>query len=167
MNKYKSMERAWTLDSGILNIESGVLVVHPENILIGKNVYIGANVILEAYHKNKMIIMDNTWIGAGCFFHSAGGIVIGRSVGFGPGVKILTSEHTGVPAIDPVIETELWFDSVEIGDGADIGAGAIILPGVKIGEGSVIGAGSVVTKGIHIPAYTVWAGNPCKFLRSR
>jgi len=167
MSKYKSLENAWTLGSGILNTEPGALVVHPENIRIGKNVHIGANVILEAYHLTKMEIGDGCWIGSGCFFHSAGGIKIGKNVGFGPGVKILTSAHTGFPAIDPVIKTELWFDSVEIGDGVDIGAGAIILPGVKIGEGSIIGAGSVVTKGIHIPAYQVWTGNPCKFLRHR
>jgi len=145
-----------------------ILVVHPENIEFDvEDITIGPGTILEAYHKNKMVIGKGCWIGAGCFFHSAGGIKIGKNVGFGPGVKILTSEHTRVPAIDPVMETELWFDSVEIGDGADIGAGAIILPGVKIGEGSIIGAGSVVTKGIHIPAYQVWIGNPSKFLRPR
>ena len=49
---------------------------------------------------------------------------------------------------------------IVIGDGAWIGAGAIILPGITIGEYAVIGAGSVVTK--DIPAYTIAAGNPCK-----
>jgi len=145
-----------------------ILVVHPENIEFDvEDITIGPGTILEAYHKNKMIIGPGCWIGAGCFFHSAGGIRIGKGVGFGPGVKILTSEHKGVPATDPVMKTELEFAPVFIDDGADIGAGAIILPGVIVGEGAVVGAGSVVTKGTFIPPYTVWVGNPCKFLRDR
>ena len=52
---------------------------------------------------------------------------------------------------------------IVIEDGAWIGAGAIILPGITIGEYAVIGAGSVVTK--DIPAYTIAAGNPCKLIR--
>jgi len=57
------------------------------------------------------------------------------------------------------------FKKVVIGDGCDIGVGSIVLPGVEIGEGSLIGAGSVVTK--DIPPYTVYAGNPARFLRKR
>jgi acetyltransferase-like isoleucine patch superfamily enzyme len=39
-------------------------------------------------------------------------------------------------------------DSILIKEGAWIGAGSIILPGVVIGENAVVGAGSVVTKSI-------------------
>ena len=49
-----------------------------------------------------------------------------------------------------------------IEDGAWIGGGVIILPGVTIGGGSVIGAVSVVTK--SIPANVVASGNPCKVI---
>jgi acetyltransferase-like isoleucine patch superfamily enzyme len=52
---------------------------------------------------------------------------------------------------------------VVIKDGAHIGIGAIILPGVTIGEGAVIGAGSVVT--MDIPPYCVAAGIPAKVIR--
>ena len=48
-------------------------------------------------------------------------------------------------------------------DGAWIGAGVVILPGITIGENAVIGAGSVVTK--DIPANVIAVGNPCKVLR--
>ena len=48
-------------------------------------------------------------------------------------------------------------------DGAWIGAGAIILPGVTIGKYAVVGAGSVVTK--DVPDYTIAAGNPCRPIR--
>jgi acetyltransferase-like isoleucine patch superfamily enzyme len=51
---------------------------------------------------------------------------------------------------------------VRIEDGAWIGAGAIILPGVTIGHKSVVGAGSVVTR--DVAPYTVVAGNPARLI---
>lgn len=53
---------------------------------------------------------------------------------------------------------------VVIKDGAHIGIGAIIMPGVTIGEGAIIGAGSVVTK--DIPPYSVAVGIPAKVIKT-
>ncbi len=145
--------------------EKGVLAFHPENITLGNNIYIGHNTILKAYYKNQMQIGDNTWIGQNCFFHSAGNISIGKAVGIGPHVKILTSVHEDGDIETPVLYHPLSFKSVEIGDGSDIGTAAMIMPGVKIGEGAIVGAGSVVTK--DVPAYAVVAGVPAKILRHR
>ena len=39
------------------------------------------------------------------------------------------------------------------------------MPGVKIGDGAIVAAYSVVTK--DIPAYTVWGGNPARFIKNR
>jgi acetyltransferase-like isoleucine patch superfamily enzyme len=146
-------------------IEEGVRVFHPENILVGDNVYIGHNTILKGYHNSIMVIGTDTWIGQGCFIHSAGGLEIGRSVGIGPMVKIITSAHMDNNIEIPVLFHDLKFKKVIIEDGADIGVGAIILPGVKIGEGSVVGAGSVVTK--NVKEYTIVTGVPSQFLRDR
>jgi len=145
--------------------EEGVLVFHPEQIEIGNNVYIGHNAILKGYYKNKMTIGDNTWIGQGCFFHSAGGLTIGNNVGIAPCVKIITSVHSETPVSAPVIKNELIMKEVCIEDGCDIGLGAILLPGVRIGEGAIIGAGSVVIK--DVKPGTVVAGSPARFLRLR
>jgi len=49
-------------------------------------------------------------------------------------------------------------------DNVWIGDGAIICKGVTIGENSIIGAGSVVTK--NVPANTIFAGNPARFVKS-
>ncbi|MFH1023580.1 MAG: acyltransferase [Planctomycetota bacterium] len=145
--------------------EEGVLVFHPENIEIGDNVYVGHRVILKGYHRERMAIGDGTWIGQDCFFHSAGGIRIGRDVGIAPGVRILTSAHTGEPVEIPIMHTPLKMAPVEIGDGCDIGVGAILLPGVRLGEGVQVGAGAVVTKSFE--SFTVVAGVPAVRLRSR
>jgi len=146
-------------------IESDVLVFHPENIIIKSNVYIGHKTILKAYYRNELIVEEGTWIGQNCFFHSAGGIIIGKAVGIGPYVKILTSSHESDDDDLPVLHNPLVYNQVIIKDGSDIGIGSIILPGVTIGEGSIIGAGSVVTK--DVPDYTIFAGNPSRLLRKR
>jgi acetyltransferase-like isoleucine patch superfamily enzyme len=146
--------------------ESGVLVFHPENISISDNVYIGHNTILKGYYKNKIRIGKNTWIGQGCFIHGAGGVRIGNSVGIGPMVKIITSNHSDSVDLDiPIMSNELVFNEVVIEDNCDIGVNTTILPGVKIGKGSIIGAGSVVTK--DVPVFTIAAGVPARIIRTR
>ena len=140
--------------------EAGVLAFHPENIYLGDNIYIGHYTILKGYYQNKMVIEDNTWIGQGCFFHSAGGIHIGKDVGIGPGVKIITSTHELTSGEDPIMKGALDFKPVRIDAGCDIGVGAIILPGVHIHERAQIGAGAVVTQ--NIPPDTVAVGVPAK-----
>lgn len=144
-------------------IERGVLVFHPENIEIGDCVYIGHYTVLKGYYKNNMSIGDGTWVGQQCFFHSAGGLSIGRNVGIGPGVKIVTSAHDLGELDKPILHSALSFASVVIEDGCDIGLGAIILPGVRIGKHAQVGAGSVVTK--DVKDYVVVAGSPARFLR--
>lgn len=145
--------------------ERHVLIFHPENIEIGDNVYIGHQTILKGYHKQKMIISEGTWIGQQCFFHSAGGLFIGKNVGIGPGVKIITSSHQGIPRGKPILHTKILFNKVIIEDDCDIGVGSTILPGVKIGRGALIGAGSVVTR--EIPPWAVAYGAPAKVVRTR
>lgn len=145
--------------------EAGVLIFHAENISLGSNIYIGHNSILKGYYKSQMEIGTDTWIGQGCFFHSAGGLSIGNAVGIGPMVKILTSHHDDVNPELAILELPLKFEPVVIEDGADIGTGSIILPGVTIGRNSIIGAGSVVTR--DVPPFTVYAGVPARFLRMR
>jgi acetyltransferase-like isoleucine patch superfamily enzyme len=146
--------------------ERGVLIFHQENISIGNNVYVGHNSILKGYYRNEMHVGDNTWIGQGCFISSAGGLSIGKAVGIGPMVKILTSSHSEDAGPDaPVMAGELVFRPVTIGDGCDIGAGSVILPGANIGEGSIVGAGAVVTGDIE--PFSVYAGVPARKLRDR
>ena len=145
--------------------EAGCLVFHPENVHLGDNVYVGHQAILKGYHDAQMTIGDQTWIGQQCFFHSAGGITIGARVGIGPGVKILTSQHREAGREVAILMSPLDRAPVVIEDDADVGVGAILLPGVTIGRGAQIGAGAVVTT--DVPAYAVAAGVPARVLRER
>ena len=74
-------------------IENNVLVFHPNRIHLGNNIYIGHNTILKSYHRGIISIEDNSWIGQNCFIHGAGKIFIGKNVGIGPSVNIISSYH--------------------------------------------------------------------------
>ena len=54
---------------------------------------------------------------------------------------------------------------VKIGNDVWIGARVIILPAVTVGDGAIIGAGAVVTH--DVPPYAVVAGAPARILRFR
>jgi acetyltransferase-like isoleucine patch superfamily enzyme len=146
-------------------LEPGVLVFHPESISLGRNVYVGHQTILKGYYKNELRIGDEAWIGQQCFLHAAGGLEIGPRVGVGPAVKILTSAHEEAGRETPVLFAPIAFAKVTIEEGADIGAGAVLLPGVTVGRGAIVGAGAVVTR--DVPPFAVVAGVPARALRSR
>ncbi len=110
---------------------------------------------------STVTIGDGTYINSGMTFIDDYKITIGKGCLFGTNVTLCTAGHP----IDPEERAKgsMYSFPITIGDGAWIGVGAIILPGITIGEYAVIGAGSVVTK--DIPAYTIAAGNPCKPIR--
>ena len=145
--------------------EPGVLVFHADRVWIGRDVYVGHDAILKGYHAGELRGGDGTWIGQRCFLHAAGNLTIGRNVGVGPCVKVITSAHAEAGREVPILHAPLRFAPVAIEDDADLGVGAIVLPGVTIGRGAQVGAGAVVTR--DVPPYAVVAGNPAKILRHR
>lgn len=72
----------------------------------------------------------------------------------------LWSEYT-----PPHMEQLLRKGDTIIGHDVWIGRESIIVTGVKIGDGAIVAAYSVVVK--DIPPYTVYGGNPAKFMRDR
>lgn len=55
--------------------------------------------------------------------------------------------------------------NVTIGDGAYVGAGAVIRQGLNIGARAIIGMGAVVTK--DVPAGETWVGNPARSISAK
>lgn len=52
-----------------------------------------------------------------------------------------------------------------IGDGAQVGMGAILLTGSRVGPGAMVAAGAVVPEGMEIPAGAVAMGVPARVRR--
>jgi len=142
----------------------GVLVLHPHTFEIGDSVFIGNQTFLQGRHDGRCVIGAHTWIGPQSYFDCRD-LQLGEYVGWGPGAKVLGSEHTGDPQDVPIIQTDLVIKPVRVEDGADIGVNAVLLPGVTVGKGAIVGAGAVVTK--DVAANTIVAGVPAKLLRSR
>ena len=145
--------------------EADVLIFHPENVHLGRNVYVGHRSILKGYYKNTLHIGDETWIGQMCFMHSAGGLSIGAGVGIGPGVMMITSTHEELGRSHAPLDSPVSFAPIVIEAEVNIGMGAIILPGVTIGRGARVGAGAVVTHDVE--AFSIVAGSPARLLRHR
>ena len=147
-----------------VTISQGVIFKHPETFSIGNGVFIGDNCLLQGRHDGNAIIEEGSWIGPQVFL-DARNLHIGKNVGIGPSVKILGSQHTGIPSNVPVIQTDLEIKPVIIEDNTDIGTGVTILPGVRVGKGSIIGAGAVVKK--DVPSMSIAVGVPAKVIRKR
>mgnify|MGYP002768762543 FL=1 len=69
-------------------------------------------------------------------------------------VKIMGADCESLSKGDIIVDDDVW-----------IGHRAIIMSGVHIGQGAVIGAGAVVTR--DVPPYAVVAGVPAKIIKMR
>lgn len=118
--------------------------------VIGKNCSIGQNVNIG----NNVIIGDNVKIQNNVSVYE--GVTIEDNVFLGPSC-VFTNDLTP-RAIYPKGHEN--FVKTEIKKGASIGANATIVCGNTIGEGALIGAGAVVIKDIE--PYTVNVGNPSR-----
>lgn len=109
----------------------------------------------------KVFLGERNVINFGCLFDGRKyQIRTGSNVSIGPEATILTLGH------DP--RSPVFADrggDVVIGDRVWIGYRALVLPGVNIGEGAVVGAGAVVTK--NVEPYAIVAGNPARKIGER
>ena len=97
---------------------------------------------------------EHTFINTPCFIELNAPVHIGAHVGIGHHTVFVTSNHELGPASARM--GKLKAGPITIGDGAWIGAGAMILPGVTIGPGAFVTAGAVVTR--DVPANAKVAG---------
>lgn len=112
---------------------------------VGRSVYVGT----------ELHVTDD-------LYSNACSLSIGDRVAIAQRVLIILGSHPNQSRLRE--KTGVVNGNVTICDDAWIGAGSILLPNVRIGEQAIVAAGAVVTK--DVPARTIVAGNPARFLRS-
>ena len=116
-------------------------------------------------------IQKNARIGKRCKIQShtfiCEGVTIEDEVMVSHGVMFINDRDPWAVNPDGSLKTDENWDCIPtlVKKRAAIGSNATILCGVTIGEGALVGAGAVVTK--DVPDHTVVAGNPARVLRKR
>jgi acetyltransferase-like isoleucine patch superfamily enzyme len=153
-------------------LEDNVLInaLSLEGIVLGNNVTVrrGASLVASGVIRRKGVgirIGDDSSVGDSSYLAGQGGIEIGKDVLLGPGVMIFSEDHRMGDTRLPIRQQGETRAPVVIEDDCWIGAGSILLKGVRLGRGTVVAAGSVVTH--DVPAFSVVAGVPARFLRGR
>jgi acetyltransferase-like isoleucine patch superfamily enzyme len=132
-----------------------------QGIRIGSGVFIGRNTILSC--KNGDIdIADGANLGFNCEVFSASRVRIGRDTLLAAYVYLVGGDHEASDPSRPVIEQGRRSLGIVLGDGAWIGAGATVLDGVVIGDRAVVGASAVVRE--SVPAGRTAVGVPARVL---
>jgi acetyltransferase-like isoleucine patch superfamily enzyme len=126
----------------------------------GNSIGVFQPVILTAWGPESVVeIGDDVGI-SGCSITALQRVAIGNKVLVGAGALIIDSDAHPLHPKDRLRGASPTNSPVEIADDVFIGARAIILKGVRIGQGAVIGAGAVVTS--DVPAFMIAAGNPAR-----
>ncbi len=122
-----------------------LLLLRKCNYHIGKNVYIGEDLIVIDELEDpstKLIIEDR--------------------VAISPRVTLVLHSAPNESRIRKYVREQKG--RIIIHQDAWIGTGAVIMPNVEVGEGAVIGSNAVVTK--DVPDYTVVVGIPAKIIKN-
>lgn len=107
-----------------------------------------------------LVLKRNAWLGPDVDCYNVNMVTLGEDVTVSQGAYLCSASHDiGSQGF------ELLTKPIVIGDRAWVASHAIVLPGVTIGEGAVVGAGAVVTKDVE--PWTVVGGNPAKFIKKR
>lgn len=175
---------------GLAAIEDHVRIVRPEDIRLGRSVYVDHGVYMHG-GPGGLVVGEGSWLMAGCRLHvfnfrgiaragirigrrtflgeetlmrGQGGITVGDNVLFGPRVQVLAVDHVMTDPARPIMAQGITARGITIEDGCWIGAGAIVLDGVTVGRGSCVGAGAVVTR--SIPPHSLAVGVPARVIRN-
>ena len=133
---------------------------------------------------NYAQIREDAHIGPGCVIGTGAYIDFGVEVGarckiqnhvsvfhgfkledgvfLGPGVLLLNDKLPRAINVDGSLKSAADWTAAEgrVCEGAAVGGGSVILPGVTVGRYAMVGAGAVVTR--NIPAHGLVYGNPAR-----
>lgn len=140
-----------------------------EGISIGSGVFVGPGSWLQTLPHEpgsaRLVLGDNTSIAGSAVISAVEDVRLGRSVLLAKNVYI--SDHIHAYLRDDMAIRDQGLARIEpvrVDDGAWLGQGVVVLPGVTIGARSVIGANSVVTS--DIPERCIAVGAPAKVVRT-
>jgi acetyltransferase-like isoleucine patch superfamily enzyme len=139
-------------------VRFGAVIVRPKHVHLGRGCFIARGVRLTAAKgSGDLVLGDDVTVLAHAVLDHTGGLVIEDGAWISREAFIMTHDHARDPRSYPTRA------SLRIGRKAWIGLRAIVMPQVReIGEGAVIGAGAVLTR--DAPAHSVMAGNPARVI---
>ncbi|HEX7705951.1 MAG TPA: acyltransferase [Thermoanaerobaculia bacterium] len=147
------------------SIGRNLAVTHPGCVRIGRRAEIEHSVYLKVADPAAVLeIGDFVFIGTGAEIDVSRSVRIGAHTLLAPGVFISDHNHN-ISRATRIDQQGIQHESVTIGGDVWLGARSVILPGITIGDGAVIGAGAVVTK--DVAAYTIVAGVPARLIGER
>ena len=140
-------------------------VQNARGITLGTRVEIEHDVYLKlASSAARLIIGDYTFVGVRCAIHVAASVTIGAHTLIGDSVVIADHTHNSAAA-QRMDEQGTRSAAVTIGNDVLINPLVVIIAGVTIGDGAIVGAGAVVTKDVE--PYAIVAGIPAKVIGKR
>lgn len=144
-----------------------VSIVHPECIHVGSFVKIGSHAVIEALVPERGVgvtIEDGAYIGHFTRITAVGQVHIAEEALIADRVYISDTGHIYEDVTQPIKRQGLRDGRrVEIGRGAWLGIGAVVVGNVRVGENAVVAANTVVRE--DVPDFTVVAGNPAQVVR--
>lgn len=114
---------------------------------------------------SKFSIAPTSHLKSNTFIECSGGVKIGNYFHPGRGLTIFSTNHNYNSIKSIPYDEKVIIAPVKIEDYVWCGSNVTIVPGVNIGEGAIIGAGAVVTK--DVPNYAIVGGNPATILKYR
>lgn len=128
----------------------------------------------DCFFAENSVIVGDVIMGDGCsvWFNAVlrgdvNSIRIGNHVNIQDGSILHTLYEKSVVEIGDYVSIghNVVVHGAKIGNYALIGIGATLLDYVEVGEGAIVAAGSVVLSGTKIPPHTLWAGIPAKYVK--
>jgi acetyltransferase-like isoleucine patch superfamily enzyme len=140
--------------------------IYPVDIIIGDNVRIDDFCMLSGI----IHLGNNIHISAYSAMYGKMGITMGDYTGLSPRCSIFSAsdDFSGnflISPMNPEKYTNVTGGVVILKRFVQIGAGTVIMPDLTIAEGAAIGAMSFVKQ--SIPSWTIWAGNPLRYIKTR
>lgn len=157
--------RAWLHLLKLVNYYNYTHVEPLRRLQRGEGVLVSPDAVFS--NPERIVIGDRVSIGSRCHLwagHAHGRILIGDDVLFGPEVLVTAATYRYNDG-SPVTRQPMDEADVVIGRDVWLGTRAVVLPGARIGDGAVIGAGAVV-KG-EIPPMAIAVGQPARPVGTR